>query len=331
MVAYSYALHTGDAKTQGLEAGYKQARSERIAALNHAEMKRMLKLLDERHRTQEATIQALVDKGVGAVPILIEHLGRRRYLALQNDLVEMLYQIGSQGLDQITATLRDANTPPEVKVILTRLTGRINDSSAIPALEAAQSGSSPSLRMEINIALYNLGRNEYRTEIITGLSDNDVAVRRAAAKAMLQLDNPPTDEIVKALGDADARVRTDVAQTLEKHPTEKAINPLVEILTSDADEGAKDAAAKAVIVHGEQAFGKRLARRLIKELPNVSEPKDRIRIVLILKKDALLKQIKTAPKAHDDNLEYDLFMYFNNKEQNEMVKEELSMVLNALR
>lgn len=336
LIAYSHALATGDAKTQeaetpGLEAEYKQARSERIAALSNIEMKKIMQLLAERHRTQDATIQILVDKGAGAVPILIEYLGIRRYLVLQSDLIEMLYQIGSEGIDQITAVLGDASASIEMKMILTQLIGRINDSSAIPALEAIQGDSPPGLSMEINIALYNLGREEYREKIIGGLNDNDITVRRAAAKAMLRLDNPPVDELVNSLSDSDAQVRMYAGQTLEKYPTANAIDRLVEIVAYDTDESVKEAAARALIVHGGQEYGQQLARDLIKLLPNVSEPKDRIRIVLILKKDALREQIKNAPKAHDDNIELDLFLYFNGQEQNDMVKEELSMLLNNLR
>ena len=148
LIAYSHAIATGDAKTQeveipGLEARYKQARSERIAALNDTEMKKMLQLLAERHRTQEATMQILVDKGAGAVPVLLDYLGTRRYMVLRPDLIDMLYQIGSPGVDHITAALNDANSSVEMKVTLTRLIGRINDTRAIPSLEAIQGGSPP--------------------------------------------------------------------------------------------------------------------------------------------------------------------------------------------
>jgi HEAT repeat protein len=251
-------------------------------------------------------------------------------MVLRPDLIEMLYQIGSEGIDYLTAALSDAETSREMKVILTQLIGRINDLRAIPALEAIQSGSAPGLKMEVNIALYNLGKQEYRTEIIDGLSDNNVEVRRAAAQAMLRLDNPPVDELANALSDSDARVRMYAGQTLEQYPTEKAIDQLVEILANDADESAREAAAKALIVHGGQDFGKGIARQLIKALPNVSDPRDRIRIVLVLKKDALVKQIKNAPKAHDDNIELDIYYYFRNEEQNDMVKEEINMLLNNL-
>ena len=170
-------------------------------------MKKMLQLLAERHRTQDATIQILVDKGADAAPVLIEYLGTRRYMVLRPELIEMLYQIGSEGLDHLTSALKNAETSSEMKMTLTQLIGRINDPRAIPALEAVQSGSTPGLRMEVNIALYNLGKQEYRTEIINGLNDNDVEVRRAAAQAMLKLDDPPVDEVVNALNDLDPRVR----------------------------------------------------------------------------------------------------------------------------
>ena len=335
LIAYSHAIATGDAKTQeaeipGLEDRYKQARSERIAALSNTEMKKMLQLLAERHRTQDATVQILVDKGADAVPVLIEYLGVRRYMVLRPELIEMLYQIGSEGLDYLTAALKDAETPPEMKATLTQLIGRINDSRAIPALEAIQSGSTPGLKMEVNIALYNLGKQEYRTEIIDGLSNSDVAVRRAAAQAMLRLDNPPVDEVVSALSDSDAWVRMYAGQTLEQYPSEKAIDRLVEIVANDENENAREAAAKALIVHAGQDFGQGIARQLIKALPTVSDPKDRIRIVLVLKKEALIKQIKNAPKEHDDNIELDIYYYFQNQEQNDMVKEELNMLLNDL-
>ena len=331
LIAYSHAIFTGDARTHHLDAEYKQARSERVAALNAVEMKKIIQLLTERHRTQEATKQIFVDKGAEAVPTLIEYIGTRRYLGMRNELIEMVYQIGSEGLDQITAVLGDANTSEEIKMILAHLVGRINDARAIPTLEAMQSGSSPGLRMEINIALYNLGKEEYRTEIINGLNDDNVLVRRAAAEAMLRIGNPPTDELVNTLSDSDPQVRVYASQTLERYPNEKALNQLIEIVTTDTNEGAKEAAARALIIHGEQDYGKQLARRLIKALPNVSDQKDRIRIVLVLKKDAFMEQIKNAPKVHDDNLELDLYSYFLNEEQNDMVKEELSMLLNGLR
>ncbi len=331
LIAYSYALLTGDAQTHGIANEYKQERDKRIASLNQAEMRKLLNLLDERHRTQDATMQALVDAGTVAVPLLIESIGRNRYVKIRNNLVEILHQIGSKGLDQVITAVSDANTPPAVKVSLVRLIARINDPGVVPSLEAIRSSSDIGLKMEINVTLYQFGKTEYRSEIIGGLSESDIVARRAAAKALPIINDAPKDEMIKALRDSDAKVRMYSAQGLEKFPTQNAIKPLIEILKDNTEEeNVKQAAVKALIAHGEHDFGKILARRLIQELPHASEPNDRIRMVQVLKSDAVQQQIKTAPKAHDDNIEYDLYLYYHEKEQNDMVKEELNVLLNAL-
>jgi HEAT repeat protein len=133
--------------------------------------------------------------------------------------------------------------------------------------------------------------------------------------------------ILKGLKDSDAQVRMYSAQTLTKFPMQNAINPLIEILKSDENESAKQAAKEALMVHSQKSFGRNLARLLIKALPHVSEPNDRVRVVQILSSEVPLKQIKTAPKEHDDNIEYDLYQYYTEKEQNAMVKDELSGLL----
>jgi len=327
LIAYSHALKMGDANTQGIAAEYERERNKRLAALNDVEMRKILNILDERHRTQQATIEILIDKGSASVPLLIEGIGRNRYAKIRADLVEMLHQIGSKGLEPMIAALRDANVPHGVKSTLIRLIGRINNPSAIPSLESLQSSSDAELGMEINIALYQLGKTGYRSKIIAGLSNSGAAVRRAAAKAMQEINEPPTDVILKGLKDSDAQVRMYSAQTLTKLPTQNAINPLIEILKSDENESAKQAAKEALMVHSQNPFGRNLARLLIKALPHVSEPNDRVRVVQILKSEVPLKQIKTAPKEHDDNIEYDLYQYYTEKEQNAMVKDELSGLL----
>ena len=327
LIAYSHALRTGDANTQGVAVEYERERNGRLAALNDVEMRKILNILDERHRTQQATIEILIDKGSASVPLLIESIGRNRYAKIRVDLVEILYQIGSTALESMIAALRDANVPPGVKSTLIRLIGRINDLSAIPSLESLQSSSDAELRMEINIALYQLGKTGYRSEIIAGLSSNNTDVRRAAAKAMQEINDSPSDVILKGLKDSDAQVRMYSAQTLTKFPMQNAINPLIEILKSDENESAKQAAKEALMVHSQKSFGRNLARLLIKALPHVSEPNDRVRVVQILSSEVPLKQIKTAPKEHDDNIEYDLYQYYTEKEQNAMVKDELSGLL----
>ena len=330
LIAYTNALSTGDAQIQGLVEPFENERQRRLVAMGEAEMRHIIRVLNEQHRIQKDAMQVLIDKGSDVVPVLIESL--RRYPKIQKELIEMLSQIGSKdprGLNQMIAALKlpNTNTSPSVKVTLVQLIGLINDKRAIPDLESVRDSGDMGLRMEIDIALYKLGETEHRANIIDGLKDSNVAVRRAASKALSEINDSPVGEIITILKDSDAQVRAYAAQALIKFPTKKAINPLIDILKKDSDERVKEVAKKALIVHAQKRLGKKLAARLINELESgqIAESNDRLRIVQILKTDELKRQIKNAPL--DDQLEYNLYKYFEEKEQNDMVKEELNRLL----
>ncbi len=325
LLAYSHALSTGDAQSQGIAERYKQERQKRLASLTDAEIKKILDLIAQRSRIQKDAMQVLIDKGTQAVPLVIDSLGKNQFANAQSDLIEILYRIGPKGLNLMTDALSAPDTPISVKRTLVQVIGKINDPSAIPALESKRKSGDAGLTMEINIALYQLGKKDYRPEIIAGLSDRDVSARRAAAKAMSEINDSPTDEIVKALKDSDPQVRMYAAQALEKFPKKQATDSLIEILKADSNEETKQAVTQALMVYGQQDFGKDLAARLIKELPAVNQPNDRLRIVHILKTDAYKQQIKDAPK--DTNLIYNLWNYADKEEKNAMVKTELDRLL----
>ena len=328
LLAYSHALSTGDAQSQGLAERFKQERQKRLASLTDAEMKKILDLIAQRYRIQKDAMQVLIDKGAQAVPLVIDSLGKNQFANAQNDLSEILYRIGPKGLNLMTDALSAPSVPIAVKRTLVQVIGRMSDPSAIPALESKRKSGDAGLTMEINIALYQLGKKDYRSEIIAGLSDRDVSARRAAAKAMPEINDSPTDEIIKALKDPDPQVRMYAAQALEKFPKKQATDSLIEILKADSNEETKQAVTQALIVYGQQDFGKDLAARLIKELPAVNQPNDRLRIVHILKTDAYKQQIKDAPK--EDNLVYNLWKYATQDEKNEMVKSELYPLVDEL-
>ena len=330
LIAYSHALETGDAGTHKVAAEYKSERARRLASMDEAVMKKVFEFFGDRARTHQAVKQMLVEKGAPVVPLLVKSLGQSRYVIVREDVIEMLRTIGPEAVDGIVAGLKAPDTSEDVKATLISLLGQINDPKATSALAALQKDS-PELEMEINVALYQLGNKEYRDAIIDGLSNSDVRVRRAAAKAMPLLnDTPPGDKILNALKDEDEQVRMYAAQTLEKHPTQDAITPLIELLKSGSSEAAKHAAKQALIVHSEQPYGKGLAKRLVRLLPQTADPQDRVRIVLILSTDALFEQLLKAPKLHDDDIVYELYQYYSDKEDNELVKEELGKLLRRL-
>jgi HEAT repeat protein len=330
LIAYTTALSSGDAKTALRDKIYKEERQKRLAEMNTAEMRKILDVLNERHRVQKDAMQVLIDKGSEAVPLLIESLGKTwKYAQIEGELMAMFYHIGSQGLDHMIAALKEPDTPAAVKSTLVQLIGKINDPKMLPELESfrkSQDSSNAGLIMELNVALYKLGKKStYKPEIIAGLSNSDVVVRRASSKALSELNDSPAAQIVSVLKDPDAQVRMHAAQALQKFPTENAVNPLINILKTDSNANTKKAATRALIAHAEKGLGKNMDVRLINELDRINEPNDRLRIVQILKTNELRTRIKAHPS--EDNLEYNLWKYFQDKEQNDMVKEELNLLL----
>ena len=97
VLAYSYGLSTGAASAQGLEPEFNNERAQRLAALGDKEIEHLLQILVRRSRLQKDAIQVVIDKGVDAVPVLITALGNFDFQNLHTDIIEMIYQIGSDG------------------------------------------------------------------------------------------------------------------------------------------------------------------------------------------------------------------------------------------
>jgi HEAT repeat protein len=331
ILAYSSAISTGAARTHNVETRYKTERDRRIGELSGFEMKKILQILGERHRVQKDAIQVLVDKGALAVPFILEDLVKDRYHSVHGDFVQILQEIGSPAINDILKAAGDSNTPPSVKILLVRIVGSIGDASAATGLEALQNATTDEgLKMEVNTALYLLGDGGSEGKIVEGLTDANPTVRRAAAKSMMFLEEHPTDKLVAALGDSDDTVRMDVAKALRKYPDAGAVDGLVAILTDGSSLSTKQVAIDTLNQYAENGMADGLAGRLIVLLanPEVVNHEDRLRIVQLLKKPALVKQIEEADQY--DNLPHKLDLYFRETETNDMVKDALNELLLAL-
>ncbi len=331
ILAYSNAISTGAAKTHNVEARYQTERDRRVGELGEFEMKKILQILGERHRVQKDAIQVLVDKGAPAVPFVLEDLVKDRYHSVHDDFVQILQGIGSPAINDILKAAGDSNTPPSVKILLVRIVGSIGDASAATGLEALQNATTDEgLKMEVNTALYLLGDGGSEGKIVEGLTDANPTVRRAAAKSMMFLKEHPTDKLVAALGDSDDTVRMDVAKALRKYPDAGAVDGLVAILTDGSSLSTKQVAIDTLNQYAENGMADGLAGRLIVLLanPEVVNHEDRLRIVQLLKKPALVKQIEEADQY--DNLPHKLDLYFRETETNDMVKDALNELLLAL-
>ncbi len=331
ILAYSNAISTGAARTHNVEARYQTERDRRLGELGEYEMKKILQILGERHRVQKDAIQVLIDKGAPAVPFVLEDLVKNRYHNVHDDFVQILQEIGSPGISELLKTAGDSKTPSNVKIQIVRIVGSIADASAAAGLEALQNATADEgLKMEINTALYLLGNEGSEGKIVEGLTDGNAVVRRAAAKSMMFLKEHPTDKLIDALDDSDDTVRMDIAKALQKYPDAGAVDGLVAILTNGSSLNTKQAAIDTLNHYAENGLADGLAGRLIVLLanPEVVDHEDRLRIVQLLKKPALVNQIQEADQY--DNLPHKLDVYFRETETNDMVKDALNELLLAL-
>ncbi len=332
VLAYTHGLSTGAAKGQGLAPEFESERTQRLAALGNDEIEYLLQVLVRRSRLQKDAMQVVIDKGVGALPALIAALGQAEFINLHDNIVEMIYQIGSDGLGLMVDAIQNADTPTAVQVELVRIIGRIGEQQGLKDLETIYNDTEDAgLKMEISATLYRLGKREYSTAIIKGLDNDDVNVRRASARALIHLDDYPVNKVLKALQDTDDQVVTYAVQAVQNQPDAQAVIPLTEVLTGTADNTAKQAASEALRIHAEQKLTKGLVSQLIKVLISgkITNAEDRLRILQLLRKDPLKGQIKVTALV-DPQLIYDLDQYLKKTETHEMVKGELRKLLSEM-
>ena len=330
IIAYSNAISTRAAEMFDVETRFQTGRNRLLDQLGEFEIKKILDILGERHRIQKDAVQVLIDRGVPVVPFVIQNLVKNRNTKAHDDFYHILKHIGGEGVDPILKTVNDGATPIAIKVNLIRVVGEIGDAAATAGLERLHDSiNDEGLKMEVDTALYLLGHPEYKEKIIAGLSDPNVVVRRAAAKALVSLNDAPTAKIIEALKDTDDSVRMDAAKALQKYLDASAIDNLVGILNSSAEPEAKQAAMDTLDLYAQKGMADGLAVRFIELLTNaqVTDHNNRLRMVQLLKKPALVKQVQEADQY--DNLPHKIYQLYET-ETNDMVKDELNKTLGLL-
>ncbi|RKU20880.1 hypothetical protein C6499_23155 [Candidatus Poribacteria bacterium] len=334
VIAYSYGLSTGDANRGGNEAKFRNQRDQRIEALTETEMKHILQVLSQPSAGQvrKAGLQALVDKGPEVTVLILDSLTKGRYPSLHADFTKwMLVDMGSEGLDLILARLTDAATPSAIKSKLVQVISEIGDAKAIEALKTLQTDiTEPGLIMEINTTLYQLGEESYKKDIIAGINHSDVKVRRAAAKAMVDIKNVSPEILIAGLKDEDSEVVAALVEALAVHKDAAAVDGLVNILTGELNKDPKQAAIETLDIYGQNKLARGLAKRITMLLTGgtVSDPDNRYYLVQLLRREPFKKQIK-ALKTIDD-LASKLHEYHDKKEQTDLVKGTLARLLDEL-
>lgn len=334
LIAYSYAIFTRDADRAGEAAKFKNQRKQRIEELTEAEMKSILQVLnDRRSQVRRAGLQVLVDKGHDAAVLILDSLTKGRYPSLHEDFTRwMLVDIGSDGLDLILAKLTDETTSSALKSKLVHVLAEIGDAKAVDALKSLHTNTSePGLAMEISTTLYQLGEESYKNDIIAGVTHDDVAVRRAAAKAMVNINGVPPKRLISGLKDTDSEVVTALVEALAVHKDASAVDGLVDVLTSDElNKDPKQAAIDTLDIYGQEKLARGLASRITTLIigGTVSDADNRLHLVQLLRKEPFKKQIK-AIKSIDD-LAFKLYDYHEKKEESALVKSTLKKLLDEL-
>ena len=333
VIAYSYGLSTGDANRGGNEAKFRNQRDQRIQALTETEMKHILQVLSQPSAGQvrKAGLQALVDKGSDATVLILDSLTKGRYPSLHADFTQVLVDMGSESLDLILARLTDAATPSAIKSKLVQVISEIGDAEAVEALKTLQTDIvEPGLIMEINTTLYQLGEESYKKDIIAGVNHSDVKVRRAAAKAMVNIKNVSPKTLIAGLKDEDSEVVAALVEALAVHKDAAAVDELVNILTGELNKDPKQAAIETLDIYGQNKIARGLAKRITTLLTGgtVSDPDNRYYLVQLLRREPFKKQIR-ALKTIDD-LASKLHEYHDRKEQTDLVKGALARLLDEL-
>lgn len=333
VIAYSYGLSTGDANRGGNEAKFRNQLEQRIEALTEAEMKQILQVLSKRSQVRKAGLQALVDKGPEATVLILDSLAKGRYPSLHADFTQwMLVDMGSESLDLILARLTDAVTPSAIKSKLVQVISEIGDAKAIEALKTLQTDIvEPGLIMEINTTLYQLGEVSYKKDIIAGINHSDVKVRRAAAKAMVNIKNVSPKTLIAGLKDEDSEVVAALVAALAVHKDAAAVDGLVNILTGELNKDPKQAAIETLDIYGQNKLARGLAKRITMLLigGTVSDSNNRYYLVQLLRREPFKRQIR-ALKTIDD-LASKLHEYRDKKEQMDLVKDALAKLLDEVR
>lgn len=333
LIGYSHALSNNTAwlRTNKKESEYKSERARRLAELNLAEMREICHILDKKYRVQKDTIQILIDKGTPVIPLIVQSFIDNKYTEAHTDFDYILIQIGSKGLDELFTAVESVDTPVLVRDRLIRIIGEIADPSAEDRLEALKNTAADAgLKMEIIAALYKLNNKAYKEDLEVGLNDTNVVARRAAARSMILLNPPSTPKLIDALKDTDDLVRISIVRALQKHVDANAVDNLVDMLTNDSSLKTKKVVVDTLSLYAEKGLATGLAPRLIDLLTEtaISNHEDRVLIVQLLNKPALIKEIEEAPST--DNLPFYLWDYYENKEKNTTVNYELNLLLNKL-
>jgi HEAT repeat protein len=158
---------------------------------------------------------------------------------------------GREGFDALAAAREDEDE--FVRIAALSALARIDDARVVPLLIGSLGDPEPRVRASVAYALAPTGkpwaskhRPSVRASLVGGLADPVKEVRHAAADGLRRLgDVDAVDALIAALGDPEAWVRGNVAETLGELERRRAMPALRGIAESDPDAFVRETAARA--------------------------------------------------------------------------------------
>ena len=266
--------------TAGLVEGIEPARPGVTGRISDEAKKveELIKALEQRN--WQNSIDSLVQIGEPAVEPLIRTLKDTsiKTWVIHARAVNALAKIGTrQAVEAVTESLKNKESNDYVRGFAAIALGDIKSSEAIEPLIEALTDESQFVRWKCAQALGKLCHKQGSNALILALKDEDQYVRAAAARslgkiksqkagyalvnafqdghwfvrlnsrnALLEIDKPAVEYLIKALNDKNPQVRWQAAWALGRIKTEKAVELLIEAL-GDSDWMVRDEAAVALV------------------------------------------------------------------------------------
>jgi len=259
-----------------------------------------------------------VELGAAVVPALIKSYAVNP--AVRKDALAILEHIGAPAVSEIAQAAQSSTLTPELRTDLIRTLGAIGGDEAKQALATFLKDPTRGIQIEAAAALYRLGDKSHRDVLLAALDDADVMTRRSAANAMTYLNETPNaSTLIAHLKDPDALVRKSLVQALGKiNAGSEGIQALIRVIQKDADTDVANEAVPALVNYGPSVVAPVVSALLVeRDWPR------RQRFVQVLKSPAV-------KSGFNQDLEYQLYEFYEKKETQPALKNELAALLKSL-
>jgi putative membrane-bound dehydrogenase-like protein len=173
-------------------------------------------LTDARPFVQDRAVQALVDQGANAIPVLTRLLRTSAPVDARTKAVFALYRIGTpEAISQVRGGLNDAD--PQVRVAAARSLGLARDKQAVPELMKLVGKDEPAVRRQAATALGQIGDVKAVPALLAAAEGTeDRFIEHAIIFSLISLNQPAM--VAQGLNHASPEVKNAALIALDQMP-----------------------------------------------------------------------------------------------------------------